>query len=488
MPRRFPQGFLWGTAISSFQVEMGRGEICPHSDMYVWYHDANNIAEGRVSGDFPEDGPGFWELYREDLELARNRLGNNAIRLSFDWSRIFPRSTEEVPVDVTHDKAGNIQSVNITGDAVKGLRNLANERAVSRYREILSEARRLGLTAMLTLYHWPIPLWLHDPIACRDDIVGAKRRGWLDQRTVVEFAKFSAFVAHAFGDLVDLYATINEARIVSEFSYFSERRSFPPGQNDLNLFLTAMKNLSMAHGFAYEQVKKWDRASTTELGPACVGVIVVLEHYEPADPEDKRDIAATRFNEYLWNEWNLNAVLRGDYDMNIDGVIQPEERLPHLAKGCDFIGANNYLRQRVKYAERGHDPRFNYVYLPCTSDCSDSGFEIYPPGLRSVLNWAYKKFGKPIYVTENGVADARDEMRSEYLVTYLEQLQRTIEKDEVPVRGYFHWSLMDNYEWSSGFKMRFGLYRVDAKKTRTPTKAVPLYREISSRNELPDHC
>lgn len=487
MHRRFPQGFLWGTATSAFQVEMGRGEVSSHSDWFVWTHDAKNIEDGRVSGDLPEDGPGFWELYREDMKLAREGLGNNAIRLSLDWSRLFPGSTEEVPAEVSYDRAGNVSKVDIDTDAIWKLNELADDRAVERYREILSEARRLGLTVMLTLYHWPIPFWLHDPIACRDDINRAERRGWLDQRTMVEFVKFSAFAAHAFGDLVDLYATINEARIVSQFGYLSERRDFPPGLNDLGLFLTSMKNLSMAHGIAYEQVKKWDRVSATELGPASVGVVVVLEYYEPENTSDEKDVAAARFNDNLWNEWNLNAVLRGEYDMDLDGVIQLGERLPHLVKGCDFIGVNHYLRQRVRYSDRGPDPRFNYVNIPCAGDCSDSGYEIYPPGLRNVLNWAYKRYGKPIYVTENGVTDARDAMRSRYLVAYLEQLQEAIEEDRVPVRGYFHWSLTDTYEWSSGFKMRFGLYRVDMEtKERTPTKAVPIYRDIASRNVLPD--
>ncbi|MFQ6053143.1 MAG: family 1 glycosylhydrolase [Candidatus Bathyarchaeia archaeon] len=486
-PRRFPEGFLWGTATSAFQVEMGRGEPSPHSDWYAWVHDEGNIASGRVSGDLPEDGPGSWELYGGDLRLARDELGNNAIRLSLDWSRIFPRSTRAVEVDIDHDDHGNVSRVNVDEDSMRSLRAAADGGAVRRYRQILSEARELGLTVMLTLYHWPIPLWLHDPIACRDDVEAASLRGWLDQRTVIEFAKYAAFAADALGDLVDLYATINEPRIVSEHGYLSERGEFPPGLNDPGLFLTSMRNLSIAHGVAYEQVKRWDRCSASDLGPASVGVVVVLQYYEPEDPMDDLDAAASDFVEYLYNEWYLNSILRGDYDMNLDGVIQPEEQWPHMVKGCDFIGVNYYSRWRVRYAEKGPDPRFNYDFAPCVGDCSDFGWEIYPPGLRHVLNWAYKGTRRPIYVTENGVADAGDLMRERYLVDHLEQIHAAMEEDGVPVGGYFHWSLIDNYEWSDGFRMRFGLFKVDMEtKERRPTKAASPYREIAANNGLPE--
>lgn len=485
--KRFPEGFLCGTAISAFQVEMGRGKPSPHSDWYAWVHDEENIARGRVSGDLPEKGPGFWELYGDDLKRAREELGNNAIRLSLDWSRIFPRSTEAVEAEVGHDRWGNVSSLNIDEDMMQSLKEMADGKAVQRYRQILSEANRLGLTVMLTLYHWPLPLWLHDPIACRDDLDGVPLMGWLDQRTIVEFAKYAAFSADAFADLVDLYATINEPLIVIENGYRSERGEFPPGLNDPGLFLTSMKNLSIAHSVAYEQVKQWDNTSLSGLGPASVGVVCVLQYYEPENPKNKLDVAASDFNEYLYNEWYLNSVFRGDYDMNLDGVIQPEEKLPHMVKGCDFIGLNYYSRKKVRHADKGGDLRFNYEYAPCVGDCSDFGWETYPFGLRYVLDWAYRRFKRSIYVTENGIADATDLMRERYLVEHLKQIHDAIEEDGVPVRGYFHWSLIDNYEWSDGYKMRFGLYKVDIEtKERTPTKAVPTYRKIAKGNMLPE--
>ncbi len=485
-PNRFPEGFLWGTAISSFQVEMGRGEPSTYTDWYTWVYDEDNIAAGRVSGDRPEEGPGFWELYPLDLRLAKEGLANNAIRLSIDWGRIFPRSTMGIEVDVDKDEWGNVSEVNIGEGAMSALGEAADGEAVQRYMEILREARDLGLSVMLTLYHWPIPLWLHDPIECRNKAGKAMRRGWLDQAAIVEFAKYTAYVAKTLGYLADFYATINEPRIVSEHGYLSEAGEFPPGLYEPELFMTAMKNLSIAHGVAYEQVKKWDQIKMSEFGPATVGIVSVLQYYEADDPEYDNDVEAAEFVEYLYNEWNLNAVFRGEYDMNLDRVIQPGEKLPHMVKGCDFIGVNYYSKWKVRHTEKGGDPHFNFSFTPCSGDCSDSGWETYPEGMRYVLGWAYTRYKSPIYVTENGIADAGDLKRERYLVDHLRQVHAAIEEDGVPVKGYFHWTLMDNFEWADGYKTQFGLYKVDRKtKERRPTRSASMYRYMASTNSLP---
>lgn len=483
----FPDGFLWGAAMAAFQVEMGRGEIDPNSDWFVWVHDEDNIKKGLVSGDLPENGPGFWELYAGDLRLAREVLGSNAVRLSMDWSRIFPDSTTDVPVRVTCDAQGNLSGVDVSQEGIHLLTEKANKGAVKRYRDILGEARRLGLTTMLTLYHWPLPTWVHDTIACRDDILHATRRGWIDQMTIIEFAKYASFVAKTFGDLVDLYATLNEPRVVSGLGYLIPNTGFPPGVVDLDLFLRASKNLAIAHGIAYEQVKKWDKVSISKFGPASVGLVYDLQYFVPNDAGNNKDVRVTKFYDYLWNEWFLNAVFRGDYDVNLNRVVEADEHLPHLVKGCDYLGVNHYSRSKLRFVERGGDPRFNFETVPCQENCTDMGWEIYPPGIRHVVNWAYERYRRPIMITENGMADAKDERRRDYLLGYLQELHKAITEDGVPVKGYFHWSLLDNYEWAKGFKMRFGLFKVNYKtKERTPTRAVPLYKEIATTNSLPE--
>jgi beta-galactosidase len=338
---------------------------------------------------------------------------------------------------------------------------------------------------MLTLYHWPIPLWLHDPIKCKRDLENSENKGWLDNRTIVEFTKFVAYVAHKFGDLVDLYCTINEPRIISEHGYLSEKSEFPPGLYDPELYLRVMRNLAIAHGLAYTQVKKFDQTSFSNFGPSTVGLVPVLQVFDPYDEDNDEDIEATRLIEYAFNEWGLNAVFHGDFDMNLDYVIQPEEQKPRRVKGCDFLGVNYYSRWKIKYVEKSDLPLGNFKLMPCEGDCTDYGWEIFPEGFRKVLNWAHRKYRRPIYVTENGIADDSGETRNRYLVTHIEKLYETIVEDKVPVLGYFHWTLMDNFEWSDGFNMHFGLYRVNRKtKERIPTKSVEVYRNISSTNSI----
>ena len=485
MERTFPDGFLWGTAISSFQAEMGAGGPSDETDWWAWVNDETNVSVERVSGDTPLDGPGFWELYDGDLRLAREELQNNSIRLAVDWGRVFPEPTHEVEVNVKRDQYNNVWKVELEEDDVKALDRVADHDAVERYREILKSALNYGLTPMLTLYHWPIPLWLHDPIACRDEMASTDRRGWISQSTIVEFAKLTAYLSHELGDLVDLYCTINEPRIVSEHGCLTRRGEFPPGLNDPSLFLICLKHLCIAHGVAYEQVKRWDRSEASPLGPSTVGLVAVLQHYEPADPSDPDDAWMSQFIDYAFNEWNLNAVFHGDYDMNLDQVVEPWEQLPHQVKGCDYIGVNYYARWRVRHRKTGVDPLMDYEFAPCRDDRSDYGWEIYPEGLRNVLRWAYRRYRRPLYVTENGVADSGDKLRTRYLRSQLDEVYKAISLDGVPVKGYYHWTLMDNYEWSDGYRMRFGLYNVDREtKKRIPTKAVPVYREIAEKNSL----
>ncbi len=481
--KKFPESFLWGTAISAFQVEMGRGEPSDKTDWWAWVHDKSIKDEGIVSGDTPIDGPGFWELYDDDFRIMKEDMGCQSVRLSIDWGRFFPESTEDIEAPVYVDEYNNVYDVDINESTIEELSSRVNKDAVRRYREILESAKGHGLTVMLTLYHWPIPLWLHDPIACHKDINSTDKRGWLDNRTLVEFTKYVAFVAHELGDVVDLYNTINEPRIVSEHGYLSPNSEFPPGKYDAGLFLKVMRNLAIAHGLAYKQVKKWDRISISDLGPCTVGLVPVLQVFAPYDPDDPKDVAASKLIDYAFNEWGLNAVIHGDYDMNLDYVIQPEEQLPHLVNGCDFFGVNYYSRWKVRHVDNGNVPLENFKLMPCEGDCTDFGWEVYPEGIRQVVNWAYKRYRRPIYITENGIADETGDQRNRYLKVHIEKLHQAIAEDGVPVMGYYHWTMMDNFEWSDGYRIHFGLYNVDREtKKRKPTKTVKLYREIITSN------
>ena len=177
--RVFPMGFLWGVALSSFQAEMGLGEPSDGTDWWAWVNDPANIEAKRVSGDTPLTGPGFWELYDEDFRRAKEDLGCNSVRLSLDWGRIFPEPTTGVDARASTDSQGNVVDIGLSRDSLAELKRLADMDAISHYREILASAKSHGLTPMVTLYHWPLPIWLHDPISCRDNLDGTEARGWL---------------------------------------------------------------------------------------------------------------------------------------------------------------------------------------------------------------------------------------------------------------------------------------------------------------------
>src|SRR5438477_2165053 len=249
----FPDGFLWGTAISAFQSEMGVGAPTDtNTDWWVWAHDATNIGDGRVSGDEPETGPGFYGLYADDARLARHRLGSNALRLSIEWSRIFPSSTAGVDI-----------SGGFTPAVLAALDALADQNEVAHYRAVLSTLRARKLEPMLTLNHFSLPRWLHEPIAIRDAFAsvgpdddvppGLTQSGWLDPAIVDEFAKFAAYAGWKLGDLVDVWCTINEPVVVIVSGFINAAGvggNFPPDVFNFPAVLATMPKLVAAHARA----------------------------------------------------------------------------------------------------------------------------------------------------------------------------------------------------------------------------------------------
>ena len=209
----------------------------------MWSHDRNNIGRGWVSGDRVERGPGHWRRYRHDARLARRRLGATAFRFGIEWSRIFPRST-----------AG--------ARTLSQLDRLADKGALRHYPAELRAIRRLGMKPMVTLSHFSLPLWIHDPVAARDAFArvgpddepprGFGPRGWLDRRTVREFRKYAAYLAWKYGDLVDLWVPLNEPVVVATSGYVNVPGAFagffPPGAYSFPAALRTVRNQALAQG------------------------------------------------------------------------------------------------------------------------------------------------------------------------------------------------------------------------------------------------
>ncbi|MBO3840342.1 MAG: beta-galactosidase BgaS [Thermoproteota archaeon] len=480
----FPKRFMWGISMAAFQYEMGASQesLDPNSDWYMWVHDRKNIDSKIVSGDFPEHGPGYWDLYKKDHDWAE-WMGLNTWRMNPEWSRIFPKPTTSVRASVYHDDEG-IKDVEVSGSALRKLDELANKNAVKRYREIFRDIKARGMKLILNLYHWPLPTWVHDPIRARDTGLKEGPRGWVDNETVVEFAKFAAYVAWKFQDIPDMWSTMNEPSNVWSLGYLGG--SFPPGVMEPKAAEQAAFNMVQAHARAYDQIKRIVGKN------AKVGVIYIVSPGEPLT-DSEQDREAVKLYHEASVEWFFKAVLQGVVEKNLDGG---EINRKDMKDKVDWIGVNYYTRNVIKHIDRPPyfqgEANYGFSCQPRSKSAagrptSEFGWEIYPEGMRKALNIC-GKYGKPLMITENGIADIKDKHRPWYLVSHLHNVWLAIKEDKLNIIGYLHWSLIDNFEWAMGFSKRFGLIHVDMNtKKRTPRPSAYIYRDIIENNALPEY-
>lgn len=492
----FPKGFLWGVANAGFQSEMGQGRnVDRNSDWWVWSHDRKEIAAGHVSGDKPERSNGDYALFRRDIDLAAG-LGLRVYRFDIEWSRLFPRTTAGVKTP----------GGKVTLATLRALDKLADPVAVTHYRAELEYVDRMGMIPFVTVSHFTLPTWLHDPIATRDALArrgpdealpALKRGGWLDPSSVDEFRKYAAFLAWKYGHLVQYWNPINEPFVVTTSGYVNIPGAFagwfPPGAFSFSAAVRSAQVLGLANAAAYDAIHRYDPQ-------AKVGLVQNMIAFTPADAASKADRAASDHADYIFNRLFLDSAVKGTFDDNADGVIAPAERHPDRAGKADFIGVNYYFRARVTALPAALTPLIPVLdFAPATSyrsaldpsaaacptTCTDIGWEVYPQGLEDVLRTA-GRYHRPVFVTENGLADATDALRPRYLVSHLEVLRRAIAAKVADVRGYFHWTLVDNFEWATGYRARFGLYAFDpVTLVRTPRKSAGYYRQIVKANAIP---
>jgi beta-galactosidase len=486
--RDFPKGFQWGTAIAGFQTEAGQGRnVDTGSDWYVWSEDPDNVAEGAVTGDHVADGPGFLARHRGDIKLASKRLGLNAFRMGIEWSRVFPTSTEGVK-------------------GLKALDRIADQGAVKRYRRILRRVRKAGMTPWVTINHFTLPAWIHDPVAARDLLSGLgpneeppafPRSGWLSPATVAEFRKYADYLAWKLGDEVDRWITLNEPMVVAVNGYVNipglVEGNFPPGAWSFPGVIRAILNMVDANAAAYKAVKRRDPGSR-------VGFVHNMVAFTPSDPTSESDRRGTEHATYLFDRLFMNAAVRGVKDVDVDGVVDPGERRRKSANRADFVGLNYYFRGRVTGLGAPLTSRIplldflpSTVYgsptnpggAPCPTTCTEFGWEIYPQGFRRVLGIA-GSYGLPVVVTENGISDSNDDQRAAYLESHLRAMLKADRRGKADVRGYFHWTLVDNFEWAEGYHQRFGLFSYDPDTLeRTMRPSAKLYAKIARSGRIP---
>jgi beta-glucosidase len=292
--------------------------------------------------------------------------------------------------------------------------------ALDEYRKMLGGLRDAGIEAMVTLHHFTLPTWLAD------------RGGLLADGFAGRLARFAKIVVDALGDLCRLWVTINEPNVLAAHAYLLG--VWPPARKNPRLAWRAQRSLLHAHDAAYRALKD-ARGDAVQ-----VGVAHHLRAIEPERPSLRRDRAAAALFARVFNDAFARAVI--------------ERRTQ------DFLGINYYSRDLVRFSPGHAAGLFVSRSVPAGADVSDLGWEIYPQGLGQVVRAWAKRSGLPVYITENGIADARDTKRAAFIRSHLAELARAI-ADGVDVRGYLHWSLLDNFEWAEGYEPRFGLVRVD---------------------------
>lgn len=473
---RFPDGFTFGVAIAGFQADMGCPTLAPElcedrrSDWYQWITSQEIIDEAAThsSGDPPSAGPGFWELYEQDIKRAAD-LGLTGFRFSFEWSRIFPNATDGDDTDALMDLA-------------------ADPVAVARYHAMLKAMADHGLKPLATVNHYTLPVWIHDGVACHKDLKTCPARGWVDsERTVREIAKYAGFLGREFGGEVDVWATENEpfAVVLPGYILPTADRVNPPGLAVSSVAAKTVFNaLIEAHARMYDALKAADTKDADSDGKAAeVGIVYAMTPFRPANPDEPLDVRAAERTYYLWNIAFLDAVAKGMEDPELDGVGVFRES---LANRMDYIGVNYYTRVTVEGTDE--------VLLPDLSPLTTfnpftlSLWEDYPRGIYEVVMAAHERYGLPIIIAENGLDIPQDDeaVASRFFAQHLTWVWRAI-RDGVDLRGYYAWTLVDNYEWNHGMDLRFGLFAVepdDKTKARRARPHAAVYSDIATRRAI----
>jgi len=416
----FPKGFLWGTATASHQVEGGN----TNNNWYRWEQTPGKIREGHLSGLACDWWGGRW---KEDFDRAVE-TGQNAHRMSIEWSRIQPEPDRW------------------------------DEDALDYYREMIRGLVDRNLMPFITLHHFSNPLWLED------------MGGWLNPETPRLFEVYVRKVVEALKEYVTLWVTINEPNVFTYAAYMNG--DFPPGHTSMPETWNAMVEMARGHAAAYHAIH--------ELQPESrVGLAINFRQFEPRN-------AWSPFDRFLAGMLD-QAFNRSYIDGATDGKLRflnYRANLPQLKGTQDFIGVNYYSRDFVSFKPFQPDKMFFRLGYDKADRLSGIGFIAnVPQGFSKVLK-SMTKYSMPILVSENGVEDEQDSMRPAYTLEHIHQMWRGVNFNW-PIKGYFHWSLVDNFEWERGWTQRFGLWGLEREtQKRIRRKSVDLFEEICRENGI----
>jgi beta-glucosidase len=454
---RFPTGFVWGAATAAFQIE-GSTTVDGRSDS-IW--DEFCRRPGAVAGgDTGDPGADHYRRFERDVALM-SELGLGAYRFSIAWPRIRP------------DGAG------------------VNARGLDFYERLVDRLLEHNIAPWATLYHWDLPQALEQ---CG---------GWANRDTAYRFDDYAQAVLARLGDRVPVWTTLNEPWCAAFLGY--AKGIHAPGRTEPGSAVAAVHHLLLAHGLGMARIR--------ELAPASqAGLTLNLYPVVPADPRSVSDVDAARRIDGLQNRIFLDPVLRGEYPGDMVADLAPFGLAGHVQEGdleiisapVDMLGVNYYRGYTVTAGpgDVAQDGPSEWVgaerigFLSQGLPLTDSGWEVQPPGLTDVLVRLHRDYPHvPLHVTENGAAyrdlidsdgQIRDHQRIAFLDSHLRAAHAAIELG-VDLRGYFYWSLLDNFEWAEGYSKRFGIVHVDyASQRRTPKRSAYWYARVIADNRLPD--
>mgnify|MGYP006289244447 CR=1 FL=1 len=444
----FPDNFLWGAATASYQIEGAWNE--DGKGMSIWdsfSHTPGNV-KNNDTGDIACD---HYHRLEEDVEIMK-KLGLDSYRFSVSWPRIMPAGKGKI-----------------------------NQKGLDFYKYLIEELLKADISPALTLYHWDLPFELQ------------KIGGWSNRDVAEYFAEYAEIMFDELGDRVDRWITHNEPWVVSFLGH--NKGEHAPGLSDLKLTLNVAHNLMLSHGKSVERYRS--KNLNGELG-----ITLNLHQTYPATDSEKDREAAKLAKEHI-NGWFLDPIFKGHYPEklkeiynNYVGAFEIQDGdMDLISKDIDFLGINYYTRAVSKYGDEKDSLAVQNI-KPEGKKYTEMGWEVYPEGLYDLLTEIKDEYGDtPLYITENGAAfkdelsngEVKDDERLDYLKEHFKAAHKAIE-DGVNLKGYYVWSLMDNFEWAFGYSKRFGLIYIDYEngQKRYLKDSAKWYKKVIENNSIVD--
>jgi beta-glucosidase len=416
---KLPKDFVFGAATASYQIEGAFNEDGKGENIWDRF---SHTTDKTANGDTGDVACDHYHQCEQDIDLMKN-IGLDAYRFSLSWTRILPDGKKPI-----------------------------NQKGIDFYNKLIDNLLSKNIAPYITLYHWDLPQKLED--------IG----GWADNDIYKYFADYADVCYQNFGDRVKNWITLNEPYCTAIPGYFTGEMA--PGYRDAQKTIAAVQNLLLANGQGISVFRE-SKCKDGQIG--------ITLNFSPAKPltDSEEDKSATiRWNAVL-NELFITPIILGKYPRALSDIfgfdIEIDDRQKKIiTQKIDFLGVNYYSRNICKY-----NPRVPFikaeVVVPDGAPVSDMGWEIYPQGMYDMLKWIKNYYGNPpVYITENGMA-LKDEFtngmindteRIKYIEEHISQALRA-KADGADLRGYFVWSLMDNFEWTYGFSKRFGIIYID---------------------------